>query len=84
MTDRRQKKRFPLVTIVRYKLKDRKLSIAGVGQTINISSSGVLLHTQHAAQARERVELAIAFPLQAGTVSVELIAQGSVVRVEGT
>ena len=56
--------------------------VAGVGQTVNLSSSGMLLRLQHDLHVGERIEIAVDLPLTGNTAPVELTAQGHVVRVE--
>jgi hypothetical protein len=82
--ERRAKMRFPVVATAHYVLLDRETGpIAGTGQTVNISSSGVFLRIEHGVSVGERIEVAMdLLRLGNGSVSVELTVFGHVVRLE--
>jgi hypothetical protein len=82
--ERRTKKRFPVVVTARYLLPDRETEpIAGTGQTVNISSSGMFLHIEHVVTIGERIEIAMdLLGLGEASIGVELTAFGHVVRLE--
>lgn len=81
--ERRAKVRYPVEVTVRYRALDRKDCGYVTGQTINLSSRGVLVATRDAGHVHERskVELKIhwACPL-GGTIPLNLVAIGTVVR----
>jgi len=83
-TDRRRTSRFPFERAVRYQVLSRKTQFGlGKGQTINMSSSGALISTDHELTLGRRVELSISWPAQLDdTCRLKLVAIGKVVRVE--
>jgi len=82
--DRRETDRFPIVRELRYRvLNKRSPGQLGEGQTINISSGGVLFTTQHILMPGRRLELAISWPAQLNhKTGLKLVARGRVVRFE--
>lgn len=63
MVERRAKPRLPLVKTVRYTLVDRKSgAIPGIGQTANLSASGMLLRVHDEMLVDDRLALNIALP----------------------
>ena len=85
MVERRAHQRFQLAAMARYRLNDRDRTsepIAGVGQTVNVSSSGMLLRLQHVLRVGQQIEVAVDLPLPDRRAGVELTAHGRVVRVE--
>jgi hypothetical protein len=85
-SERRASDRFPIVRDVRYKLPSSNRSpLAGTGQTINISSNGVLFSAQEPMVPGKRLELSISWPAQLdGKCGLKLVARGRVVRCRGT
>ena len=83
-SDRRTSDRYPIEREVRYKVLSKKDGDeAGLGTTINMSSSGVLFTTDHLLIPGKRLELAISWPAQLnGTCALKLVAKGRVVRYE--
>ena len=83
-SDRRHSDRFPIAREVRYRvLSKRTGEAAGDGQTINISSSGVLFTTAHLLLPGKRLELSISWPAQLNSkTALRLVARGRVVRFE--
>ena len=80
--ERRSKLRFPLELEVRYEFKQYRRLQTGVGQSLNISSSGMLLETEHRLQPGTKLKLAINWPIKLNaTASIKLVARGNVVRV---
>src|ERR1039457_3266024 len=81
--ERRAKVCYPVEVTVRSRARDRKDCGYVTGQTINLSSRGVLVATRDAGHVHERskVELKIhwACPLS-GTIPLNLVAIGTVVR----
>ena len=69
--------------MVRYRLRDFTHDpVAGIGQAVNLSSAGMLLRLQHVLKVGQRLDVAIDLPLPDQGATVELAAQGRVVRVE--
>ena len=82
--DRRSADRFPIVTEVRYKiLNGRDFVETGSGETVNMSSSGVLFTTEHELQQGKRLELSVNWPARLDDkCQLKLVAKGRVVRSE--
>jgi hypothetical protein len=83
-SERRAADRFPISREVHYKvLSKRGGPEAGGGQTINISSNGVLFTTKHYLVPGRRLELSISWPAQLNEkCQLKLVARGRVVRCE--
>jgi hypothetical protein len=83
-SERRAADRFPISREVQYKiLSKRGGSEAGGGQTVNISSNGVLFTTSHYLVPGRRLELSISWPAQLNDkCQLKLVARGRVVRCE--
>ena len=80
--NRRKSERKPIENVVRYRVRGRKEDeLTGVGRTVNMSSSGVLLTTEKPVERGKNMELAIQWPanLDDGT-RLKLVARGTVVR----
>ncbi len=77
---------FPIVREVRYKVRNSTGVVEiGTGETINISSTGVLFNAQAPLPPGKRIELSISWPVQLdGKCGLKLVACGRVVRCEGT
>ena len=84
LVERRQNVRYPLVEVARYKLRyGRNTILAGVGQTVNLSSSGALLRVQDSFRVDDLLEVSVEWPvLLDGSVRIQLLVRGGVVRVE--
>jgi hypothetical protein len=84
VNDRRTADRFPIEREVRYKvLSKRSNEEAGLGKTINMSSSGVLFTSEHFLLPGKRVEVAISWPAQLNNkTALKLVARGRVVRCD--
>lgn len=82
--DRRCADRFPIEREVRYRvLSKRNAEEAGIGQTINMSSNGVLFTTEHVLLPGRRLELAISWPAQLNNETpLKLVARGRVIRFD--
>lgn len=79
--ERRAKARYPLELNVRYQVMGAAGLIAGAGQTINISSSGMLLACASNVAEGSRIKLFVEWPsLLNGTTPLQLITLGTVVR----
>jgi hypothetical protein len=85
-TDRRGADRFPIRREVTYKLAGRKgVSLAGTGNTLNMSSTGVLFTADHRLFVGSSVEVSISWPAQLNsTIPLKLVARGRVVRSDDT
>ena len=58
-------------------------SLVGLGQTVNLSSSGALLRVQHSISLWEPVEIAVEPPILIGhNLFIQFVAEGRVVRIE--
>jgi hypothetical protein len=81
--ERRGSSRFPIERAVLYKSLGRKAEREGKGQTINMSSTGVLFSTDTDLTPGRRIELAISWPAHLNdTCPLKLVARGRVVRSE--
>jgi c-di-GMP-binding flagellar brake protein YcgR len=83
-TERRSSTRFPIERAVRFKVLTRKSDDEpGRGQSVNMSSTGVLFTTDRELPLGKRVELSISWPAQLNdTCALKLVATGRVVRME--
>lgn len=83
-TERRVKSRFPLRLNVRYQTLGMPGPVAGVGQTLNVSSGGAFLNCGGDICEGTRVRLVIEWPtLLNGTTPLQLVIVGTAVRREG-
>lgn len=83
--DRRVTNRFPIERYVRYKVLEGKQVEVGRGETINMSSTGVLFTTKSALTKGERVELAVSWPAQINElIRLKLVVIGRLVRTTKT
>jgi len=81
--DRRTSLRFPLNRGLKHHGIGASNGQAGCGETINISSRGVLFKTKERVRRGEWLELAISWPAQLNPrVKLQLVARGPVVRIE--
>jgi PilZ domain len=82
--ERRRSNRFPLERTLKYRVVSRRAEItAEDGETLNISSTGVLFSTKHDLEPGKRVELSISWPAQLNDhCALKLVAKGRVVRSE--
>jgi len=84
--ERRLKFRYPLALSVRFRALSGTSSISGAGRTVNVSSRGVLVVSQHAVSQHDirvgaRLELKIEWPpLLDRSIPLQLFALGRVVR----
>ena len=84
--ERRANGRFPMVRDVHYKVMHSKgRDEIGTGQTVNISSAGVLFTAQSPLPPGRRLEVSISWPAQLdGKCGLKLIARCRVVRCTDT
>jgi hypothetical protein len=81
LNERRVKSRYPLELSVRYQTLGTAGPGAGAGQTLNISSSGMLLACASNIPEGTRLKLYVEWPsLLNGTTPLQLITVGTVVR----
>jgi hypothetical protein len=79
--ERRVKSRYPLELNVRYQILGPASLVAGVGQTVNMSSSGMLLACTNNIPEGTRLKMFVEWPsLLNGTTPLQLIMVGTVVR----
>lgn len=79
--ERRVKSRYPVELKVRYQVLGATSSADGVGQTVNMSSSGMLLTGASNLPEGARIKLFVEWPsLLNGTTPLQLITVGTVVR----
>jgi hypothetical protein len=83
-TDRRHSDRFPIVREMRYRiLNKRSATESGSGNTVNMSSSGVLFASERMMSPGLRVELSINWPVKLNDkCALRFVARGRVVRSE--
>jgi hypothetical protein len=80
--ERRVKSRYPLELNVRYQTMGTAGPVAGVGQTVNMSSSGMLMACTKSIPEGTRLKMFVEWPsLLNGTTPLQLITVGTVVRV---
>jgi hypothetical protein len=81
--ERRIKLRYPLELNVRYQTMGGANPVAGVGQTVNMSSGGMLLACRANIPEGTRLRVFIEWPsLLNGTTPLQLITVGTVIRRE--
>jgi PilZ domain len=79
--ERRTKSRYPLHLNVRYQTMGTAGPIAGVGQTVNVSSSGILITCSSGIREGTRVRVVLEWPsLLNGSIPLQLVTIGTVVR----
>jgi len=80
--DRRQSDRFPIAREVRYRILDKRTAgESGKGNTLNMSSSGVLFAVEGAVPPGSRVELSINWPVKLNDkCALSLVTRGRIVR----
>jgi PilZ domain len=80
--ERRGSRRFPIRCKLQFKTSDKRSAIfVGNGQTLNISSSGVLVQSDCDLPVGERVELFIDWPVQLNEkCGLKLVTEGIIIR----
>jgi hypothetical protein len=79
--ERRVKSRYPLELNARYQTVGAVGPVAGIGQTVNISSSGMFLACASNVPEGTRLKVFVEWPsLLNGTTPLQLITVGTVVR----
>ncbi len=81
-SDRRTTDRFPLENALRYRFLEAQSSgSAGTGQTLNMSSGGLLLKVEARLPVGEQIEVSVDWPAQLNArCGLKLVALGKVVR----
>jgi len=84
-TERRSTSRFPLQQEVRYRLIQARVGARrGVGQSIDVSSGGILFTTTERLPTGRIVEVAMHWPAQLnGNCPLQFVARGRVIRSDG-
>jgi hypothetical protein len=82
--ERRSKSRFPVRLSVRYRTVSDGPALAGVGQTVNMSSCGLLIASEHAEiRTGAKLQLMVDWPfLLHGSTPLQLIASCRVTRCQ--
>ena len=82
--ERRAADRFPIERELRFRILGKRGSAEeGTGQTINISSNGVLFTTDKILLPGKRIEVAISWPAQLDNrCLLKLVARGKISRLE--
>jgi len=80
--ERRINDRFPLENALRYRFPETKSSgEPGTGQTLNMSSSGMLLKVESPLPIGQKIEVSVDWPAQLNaTCGLKLVAMGKVIR----
>ncbi len=82
--ERRAKSRYPLRLNVRYQTLGMAGAVAGVGQTLNVSSGGAFLNCGSDIREGTRVRVVFEWPsLLDGATPLQLVTIGIAVRREG-
>jgi len=84
-TERRSKMRYPIRLSVRYRGLGRMGGVVGLGQTLDLSSSGILVESphQHTVSVGSRLEVSVDWPVMLdGTSPLQVVVRGRVVRSE--
>ncbi|MDW8130840.1 MAG: PilZ domain-containing protein [Bryobacterales bacterium] len=81
--ERRTARRFPLEQEVRFRLFNRHGAEFGLGKTVNMSSRGLLIRTEHQLVPGDRLEVSVSWPVRLNNeCPLKLVATGRVVRTE--
>src|SRR5579871_5815513 len=82
-TERRGKKRYPVQLAAFYRLLGNTPR-SGAGQTLNGSSSGILLACEGPLQVGGRIEVTLHWPSMLDSlVPLQLVTRGRIVRIRG-
>ncbi len=81
LTERRSAVRYPIVLNARYQTLRKRSKDCGIGRTVDISSRGFLIASEHNVPVGVRLEVAVEWPaLLDGAIELLLVATGRVVR----
>ena len=80
--DRRGSRRYPLRRQLHYRLLNRRhVTLAGVGETLNMSSSGILFTAEGSLPEGQPVEVSVNWPAQISeSCALKLVAMGRIIR----
>jgi hypothetical protein len=79
--ERRLRARYPVRLNARYRTLGSKHQLAGVGLTVNMSSSGLLVTCQHHIPCGAHLEVLMEWPsLLESTIPLQLVTSGRVIR----
>ena len=79
--ERRESVRFPIQLALEYKSIHRSLALAGVGSSLNVSSSGIFFTSDERLPLSTRLEVRINWPVALGEqYPLQLVARGIVSR----
>jgi hypothetical protein len=83
--DRRGDRRYAIHLDLRWKLiRRRRILETGVGRTLDLSSGGILIETEHQLPVGLNVELSVSWPVMLHNVSpMQLAISGKIVRCVG-
>ncbi len=83
--DRRSDRRYAIHLDLRWKLiRRRRILETGVGRTLDLSSGGILIETEHQLPVGLNVELSVSWPVMLHNVSpMQLAISGKIVRSVG-
>jgi hypothetical protein len=84
-SERRVHQRYPISLEVEYQLLDATgVKRKGIGRTVNISSSGILVHLEENQSNVNSIQLSVKWPfLLDGLVPLQWIVRGNIVRADG-
>ena len=81
--ERRLRARYPVRLLARYRTLDQANALAGFGATVNMSSSSLLVTSQHEIPLGAQMEVVVNWPsLLESTIPLQLITSGQVIRTE--
>ena len=81
--NRRRTRRYPIRLNIRYEFAGRRTAWRGSGETLNMSTGGVLFVGNQPAPVGASVELALQWPVPEGANPLSLMARGRIVRCDG-
>jgi hypothetical protein len=84
-SERRRKARYPVQLAAWYRILGASSRLSGAGQTVNMSSSGLLLACQDCLQPGKGIEVTVEWPsLLDFAVPLQLVTRGRIVRCHGS
>jgi c-di-GMP-binding flagellar brake protein YcgR len=84
LVERRSAVRYPIVLNARYHAVRKRSSGGGTGRTVDISSGGLLIASEHKIPVGVRLEVTVEWPaLLDGAIELVLVTTGAVVRARG-
>jgi c-di-GMP-binding flagellar brake protein YcgR len=80
-SERRTKVRYPIELTVQYQTLGLQMPMCGAGQTLNLSSSGMLITAEHSLPEGCHLRVTVEWPtLLNGKTALQLVTTGKVVR----